>query len=88
LVRCSSFAPSGSDLDRCLCVHAELNAIIYAGRKDAMGGTVYTTTFPCLGCAKAIIQCGIKRVVYKQDYAEGENTRGVFDESHVQYNQI
>ena len=46
-------------------VHAEVNAICNAtligvSLKDC---TLYTTHFPCVGCAKAIIQCGIKNVI-------------------------
>lgn len=43
-------------------VHAELNAILKAGR-EAEGGTLYCTLFCCNECAKAIIQSGIRRVV-------------------------
>lgn len=44
-------------------VHAELNAILNA-TTDLKGSTLYTTLFPCNECAKAIIQAGIKNVVY------------------------
>lgn len=43
-------------------VHAELNALLLA-RRDLTGCTLYATLFPCSGCAKAIIQAGIARVV-------------------------
>jgi dCMP deaminase len=43
-------------------IHAELNAILLA-RKDLTHCTLYATLFPCSGCAKAIIQAGIERVV-------------------------
>lgn len=47
-------------------VHAELNAILnYKG--DLTGSTIYVTLFPCCECAKAIIQSGIKEVVYVED---------------------
>lgn len=48
--------------------HAELNAILNA--KDGSGLTntkLYVTLFPCNECAKAIIQAGIKEVVYAED---------------------
>jgi dCMP deaminase len=44
-------------------VHAELNAILNAN-KDLTGSTLYVTMFPCNECAKAIVQSGIKEVVY------------------------
>ena len=56
-------------------VHAELNAILNAGRslKDC---TLYVSLFPCNECAKAIIQSGIKKIIYEDDkYADSETTR-------------
>ncbi len=44
-------------------VHAELNAILHAER-NLTGCTLYVTVFPCSDCMKAMIQTGIKRVVY------------------------
>lgn len=55
-------------------VHAELNAILNSNQ-DLRGCTVYVSLFPCNECAKAIIQSGIKRVVYESDkYAHTETT--------------
>lgn len=45
-------------------VHSELNAILNARGKNLHGTTIYVTLFPCSECAKAIIQAGIKNVVY------------------------
>lgn len=51
--------------------HAEFNAILNSGAKTLRGATIYVTLFPCNECTKAIIQCGIRRVVYKEDkYAD------------------
>ncbi len=44
--------------------HAELNALLnYSGNK-LEGARIYTTLFPCNECTKAIIQSGIKEVIY------------------------
>ncbi|MCH4239663.1 MAG: dCMP deaminase family protein [Oscillospiraceae bacterium] len=52
-------------------VHAELNAILNSGGKSLNGATIYVDLFPCNECAKAIIQSGIKEVVYLSDkYAD------------------
>ncbi|KAI4453931.1 deoxycytidylate deaminase-related [Holotrichia oblita] len=48
-------------------IHAELNAILNANTKDLSGCTMYATLSPCNECAKAIVQSGIKRVVYISD---------------------
>ena len=54
-------------------VHAELNAILNSTR-DLHGCTLYVSLFPCNECAKAIIQSGIRRIVYEDDkYAEADN---------------
>ena len=56
-------------------VHAELNAILNA-RTTVRDCIVYVSLFPCNECAKAIIQAGIKEVVYESDkYADQELTK-------------
>lgn len=53
--------------------HSELNAILNAG-KDLHGATMYVTLYPCNECAKAIIQSGIKKVIFLDDkYKNSEN---------------
>jgi dCMP deaminase len=47
--------------------HAELNAILNRNAGELVGSTLYTTLFPCNECAKAIIQSGIREVVYLSD---------------------
>lgn len=57
-------------------VHAELNAILNASGKKLAGARIYVDLFPCNECAKAIIQSGIREVVYLSDkYAETEMTK-------------
>lgn len=59
---------AGHNLDLCLCLHAEENALLEAGRQRAADSVLYCTTCPCLGCAKKIAQVGIKEVVYDLAY--------------------
>lgn len=47
-------------------VHAELNAILNS-TQHLNGCTIYVSLFPCHECSKAIIQCGIKEIVYADD---------------------
>lgn len=49
--------------------HAELNAILNhaSGTGSLKGARIYTTLFPCNECAKAIIQSGIKELIYLSD---------------------
>ncbi|MCD7810611.1 MAG: dCMP deaminase family protein [Ruminococcus sp.] len=56
--------------------HAELNAILNSNVGNLKNCTIYVTLFPCNECAKAIIQSGIKRVVYYENkYAETDGIR-------------
>ena len=51
-------------------LHAEANAItkVAASSNSSRGATIYVTSSPCIECAKLIIQSGIRRVVYSEDY--------------------
>ena len=51
-------------------LHAEANAITKVAKSgnSSRGATLYVTASPCLECAKLIIQAGITRVVYKDEY--------------------
>jgi dCMP deaminase len=56
--------------------HAELNAMLNYAGVSLKGATIYTTLCPCNECAKAVIQAGIKEVVYLSDkYADTDSTR-------------
>ncbi len=56
--------------------HAELNAILNSIGGDLRGCTLYVALFPCNECAKAIIQSGIKKVIYLSDkYADSDGTK-------------
>ena len=60
----------GEDLDNkyLYVCHAEFNAILNTRNGSALKGcTLYVTLFPCNECAKAIIQVGIKEIVYKDN---------------------
>ena len=51
-------------------LHAEANAISKVAKSgnSSEGATLYVTASPCLECSKLIIQAGIKRVVYREQY--------------------
>jgi dCMP deaminase len=57
-------------------VHAELNAILNNRSASFEGNKIYTTLFPCNECTKAIIQAGIKEIIYLSDkYAETDSVK-------------
>ena len=51
-------------------LHAEANAITKVAKSgnSSDGSTLYVTASPCIECAKLIIQAGIRRVVYRDEY--------------------
>ena len=57
-------------------VHAEANTIAFAGKHGikTKGCTIYVTLSPCIECAKIMVQHGIKKVVYREEY---RNTDGI-----------
>ncbi len=59
-----------SGLTKPYVLHAEANAITKIARSgnNSDGATLYVTASPCIECAKLIIQAGIKRVVYSEEY--------------------
>lgn len=86
--RCSGNHKTGEKLDECLCVHAEQNAICQAARYGLSvdGGTIYVTCSPCLTCAKLIVNSGIKRVVYGEEYPGGfDAARKVLTETGIEF---
>ena len=71
--------------------HAELNAILNYSGGSLQGARLYTTLFPCNECTKAIIQSGIREVIYYSDkYADTDSTiaaKRMFDLVGVTYRQ-
>lgn len=71
--------------------HAELNAILNSPAPSLKGAKIYTTLFPCNECTKAIIQSGIKEVIFLSDKYCGtdENTaaKRMLDMTGVTYRQ-
>ncbi|KAJ9072124.1 Deoxycytidine monophosphate (dCMP) deaminase, variant 2 [Entomophthora muscae] len=83
--RCNSNSVMGQDLDICLCIHAEENALLEAGRERISGGhaILYCNTCPCIGCAKKIVQVGVKEVVYSQAYRMDQQTLQLFKSANI-----
>lgn len=62
-----SWSRTGDDTKYYYIVHSELNAILNYRGGSLEGSKIYVTLFPCNDCAKAIVQSGIKEVVYWKD---------------------
>ena len=64
--------PSGANYDLCICVHAEQNAILAAARFGIAteGAVMFTTTRPCFGCTKELLQSRVTAVRYVHDWVQ------------------
>ncbi|MCD7859087.1 MAG: dCMP deaminase family protein [Firmicutes bacterium] len=73
-------------------VHAELNAILNAHGRNLQGCKLYVALFPCNECAKAIIQAGLREVVYLSDKYNGtpmnRASKRMLDAAGVKYTRL
>ncbi len=88
-VREQNQVESGTRHELCRGVHAEQNAVIQAAYfgvsiKDA---SIYTTNFPCVLCAKIIINAGIREVVFKDEYVDALS-HSILNESGVTVRRV
>ena len=70
-------------------IHAEMNALLYCAKegiptKDTI---CYVTHFPCLNCTKALIQAGIREVVYKNAYRIDDYAVSLFEKNNITLRQ-
>lgn len=72
--------------------HAELNAILNNIGMDLSGCKIYTALFPCNECTKAIIQSGIKEVIFLSDKYDGTEpakaSKRMLDKASVSYRKV
>ena len=72
--------------------HAELNAILNNIGINLLGCRIYTALFPCNECSKAIIQSGIKEVIFLSDKYDGTEvsvaSKKMLDTSGVKYRMV
>ena len=72
--------------------HAELNAILNNIGIDLLGCRIYSALFPCNECSKAIIQAGIREVIYLSDKYAGTDvsiaSKRMLDTAGVSYRKV
>lgn len=98
----TGFNGSGNGLDHCTdvgcmmvddhcvrTVHAEQNAIIQAARAgvNIIGANVYCTHYPCLICAKMLINADVWKVFYASEYPD-EISKSFFEQADIQVTRI
>jgi dCMP deaminase len=76
---------SGSRHELCRGLHAEQNALLFAVASgiNTEGSTMYCKNQPCILCAKMMVQAGVKRVVYCEDYPD-DLAKQIFLENNVE----
>ena len=81
--------PSGQRHELCRGVHAEQNAIIQAAifGLSIENSTIYTTNCPCVLCTKMIINSGINRIVYVEDYFD-DLSKDLLEESGIDLQRL
>lgn len=67
-------------------LHAEVNCIAYCAREGIplKGSKIYVTHFPCLNCTKALIQSGITKVYYLDDYRMDDYAVELFQMNNIE----
>lgn len=71
-------------------IHAEANAILQCSKfgSPTEGASIYVTHFPCLQCTKHIIQAGIEKLYYLEDYKNHPYAVKLLDQANVQVEQV
>src|SRR5699024_8521870 len=71
-------------------IHAEMNAILQCAKFGAQteGAEIYVTHFPCLQCTKMILQAGIKKIYYLEDYHNNPYALKLIEQAHVQCEKV
>lgn len=80
--------PSGGGYDVCVCVHAEQNALLSAARFGIglEGAELYSTKRPCFNCTKELLQAGIRKVWYLEEWSHpDESLREMYEalQAHI-----
>lgn len=87
--RCNGNSSASSVLDECVCLHAEENALLEAGRERVgINAVLYCNTCPCLKCTIKIIQTGIKTVVYNLSYKMDDASALLLQQAGVQLRRL
>ncbi|MBN1793413.1 MAG: AAA family ATPase [Candidatus Omnitrophica bacterium] len=88
--RCNSLSSQGEHLDKCLCSHAEENAITQAAYHGVSikGAALYSTFSPCLMCTKMIINSGITEVVFDDRYSIDDTSLNLLKEAGIKVRSL
>ena len=70
-------------------VHSEINAIADCAKRGVSinGSKIYITHYPCINCFKAIVSCGIKEIIFMNDYNNDNLVETLAKDSNTQINK-
>ncbi len=71
-------------------IHAEMNALLQCAKLgvSTAGSEIYVTHFPCLPCTKAILQAGVKKIYYLNDYRNNDYALELIQQVGVVVEQV
>ena len=71
-------------------IHAEMNALLQCAKLGVSteGAEIYVTHFPCLHCTKAILQAGIKKIYYLNDYHNNQYALDLIQQVGVEIEKV
>ena len=71
-------------------IHSEINAITDCARRGVSldGATIYITHYPCINCFKAIAACGIKTIIYLEDYNNNQVVSSLAFDANIDICQL
>lgn len=71
-------------------IHAEMNALLYCAKEgiSVKGCIAYVTHFPCLNCTKSLIQDGISRLYYRNDYRVDDYAVTLLKRNDIHFDKI
>ena len=87
-------APSGIDYDKgpglCYAIHSEINCLLHSDVNDRRYGTMYVNAVPCLGCAKAIANSGLDKLVFlsEKPYRDDPEVWKLLHKTNIQLIEI
>lgn len=85
-IPCPGVKDESGNTERCVAIHAEVNAIRQAGSRLSEGVTIYCTTQPCFRCSLEIANTNIKRVLFIDGYPDKQGM-AIFDRLGIRYTQ-
>lgn len=80
---------SGSHQELCYGVHAEQNAVAQAAKlgHSIEGSTIYITHSPCSVCSRILINAGVKRIVFLNNYPDDFSLK-ILEEANIKFEQL